>query len=94
MTISEILGMDIDTLESLSKEELEEYCKPFLNITRPDLAKKHGPMAGLKKKIRKPSGSGGGTMKGKNAAFLEGLKILAETGDMEAAKKASKGEIK
>jgi len=40
MTIEQILDCSADQLEALTDEQLLEYFKPFLNVTRPELAPK------------------------------------------------------
>lgn len=39
MTLSELLDSDASTLEKLTDAQLLEYFKPFLSVTRPELAR-------------------------------------------------------
>jgi hypothetical protein len=36
MTIETIIGMSADELEKMSLQDLEAFCAPFLDVTRPD----------------------------------------------------------
>lgn len=40
MTLERLLEFDIDKLEKMSNDELLEYFKPMLKVTRPELAEK------------------------------------------------------
>lgn len=38
MTLAQLLEVDVDQLEKLTDAQLDEICKPFYQITRPELA--------------------------------------------------------
>jgi hypothetical protein len=40
MSIDEMVGLSADQLEKLSDEQLLEYFKPYLDVTRPERAKR------------------------------------------------------
>lgn len=40
MTIEQLLGKSAAELKALTDKELEEYFKPYLTVTRPELAEK------------------------------------------------------
>lgn len=40
MTLEQLLQCDAATLKGMSDKELLEYFKPYLNVTRPELAEK------------------------------------------------------
>lgn len=52
MTIEKLLGMSSTELKAMTREQLEEYFKPYLVVTRPELA----PKPQLGPKIRTASG--------------------------------------
>jgi hypothetical protein len=37
MTINQLLDFDLEKLQAMSDEELLEYFKPYLQVTRPDM---------------------------------------------------------
>lgn len=86
MTISELLEMDIQTLSSMTDDELKEHLKPYLNITRPELADKT-----LNRKTNTKVSKR--TTSRKNQDLLAGAKALL-AGDVDKARFLAKGQIK
>ena len=40
MTLEELLDCSVEKLEAMSDKELEEYFRPFFNVTRPEMQEK------------------------------------------------------
>lgn len=51
MTISELLNMSADELDALTAEQKEEYFKPYLIYTRPELQDPNIKIQSVKKQL-------------------------------------------
>lgn len=83
MTIVELLNMDVAKLEAMSDKELEAHCRPFFNITRPELAEKPKASSGS---VRKSQSS-------QNKSLRAGIEALLAGKDLKEVRQISKGQI-
>jgi hypothetical protein len=78
MTLEELLESDADTLDKMTPEERLAFCKPFLCITRPELAPKivkHTPIANMR-----PSASYDPEAAARKEKIARGLAIAKQFG--------------
>lgn len=72
MTLEELLESDAATLERMTTEQLTEFFKPFLHLTRPEMQRTLGSPAGKPKVISRAA------IDTNKARMLRGKQVLLE----------------